>query len=269
MGYGDNLMATGMARGAKARGKRIAFGDRKRIIWDKRSNEMFANNPNIAPPAAIREPNLEWIPFYTGSRIYNRQTIGRWQWNMDFRAKPGEVFFHPSERKAAESIGSRFVLVEPMVPAFKSVAPNKQWPRERYQAVVDALVKAGREVVQFQYDGARPLVGARYIPTGSFRRGLAILQRAALYIGPEGGLHHGAAAVGVPAVVLFGGFIPPAVTGYDGHANLTGDATEFCGSFYACDHCRRAMAAIGVDEVLDYALLKLKAFELESRARDG
>jgi hypothetical protein len=32
MGYGDELMATGMARGAAARGKRVAFGDGQRII---------------------------------------------------------------------------------------------------------------------------------------------------------------------------------------------------------------------------------------------
>jgi ADP-heptose:LPS heptosyltransferase len=75
------------------------------------------------------------------------------------------------------------------------------------------------------------------------------LARAKLYIGAEGGLHHAAAALGVPAVVLFGGFIPPLVTGYETHINLTGGAQEACGSLKPCDHCRKAMDAISVEEV--------------------
>jgi hypothetical protein len=82
------------------------------------------------------------------------------------------------------------------------------------------------------------------------------MSRAALYIGGEGGLHHGAAAVGVGGVVLFGGFIPPEVTGYATHANLTGGA-EACGSLDPCRHCAAAMQAIGVDEVLEHAMARL------------
>jgi hypothetical protein len=54
---------------------------------------------------------------------------------------------------------------------------------------------------------------------------------------PEGGLHHAAAALGVPAVVIFGGFIAPRHTGYAAHVNLfTGG--EACGMRLPCDHCR-------------------------------
>jgi ADP-heptose:LPS heptosyltransferase len=74
-----------------------------------------------------------------------------------------------------------------------------------------------------------------------------------LYIGPEGGLHHGAAAVGIPAVVLFGGFIPPQVTGYKTHVNLTGGADFFCGSLQACKHCAEAMERIKSKHVCDAA----------------
>jgi hypothetical protein len=57
-------------------------------------------------------------------------------------------------------------------------------------------------------------------------------------------------------VVLFGGFIPPSVTGYGGHANLTGGA-EACGSLDPCRHCQAAMGRIGVDEVHAAALERL------------
>jgi hypothetical protein len=62
--------------------------------------------------------------------------------------------------------------------------------------------------------------------------------------------------VGVEGVVLFGGFIPPEVTGYALHTNLTGGA-EACGSLQPCAHCHEAMKAIGVDEVLERAMARL------------
>lgn len=248
MGLGDNLMATGMARGAAARGKRIAFGDGRRIIWDPHSPQIFRGNPNIAPPGSERGGGLEWIEFYRGHRIYNHHDAGRWIWNYDFRPKPGEMFFADEELSFANRQGRGFVLIEPNVPQFKSVAPNKQWPVDRYAQVAATLRKTGCDVRQFQYQGATNLPGVAGIKTPNFRSALAVLRNAALYVGPEGGLHHGAAAVGVRAVILFGGFIPPKVTGYGTHINLTGGA-DACGSLQACRHCAAAMAAISVDEV--------------------
>lgn len=94
MGRGDNIMATGLARGAAARGKRIAFGDGRRIAWDQHSKEIFRGNPNIAPPGSEADPDLEWIDYRTGHRIYNGldRARRRWIWNMDFRPVPGEFF---------------------------------------------------------------------------------------------------------------------------------------------------------------------------------
>lgn len=249
MGYGDQLMATGMARGARARGKRIAFGDGERILWDKNSRTIFTGNENIAPPGSERAKDLEWVAYYKGHRIYNRQDGERWVWNLDFRPTPGEMFFHSTEKRFARRYGEGFVLIEPNVEAWKSVAPNKDWGRANYQRVADRLRADGYRVGQFRYDKASaPLAGVEVFPTTGFRDALAILARAALYVGPEGGLHHGAAAGGVSAVVLFGGFIPPQVTGYPGHANLTGGA-EACGSLKPCQHCADALRAITADEV--------------------
>ena len=67
----------------------------------------------------------------------------------------------------------------------------------------------------------------------------------------EGGVHHTAATVEAKGVVIFGGFIPPEITGYDFHTNLfTGG--EACGSRYSCKHCKAAMEAIEVDEVVEH-----------------
>lgn len=249
MGLGDNLLASGIARGASERGRRIAFGDGKRIIWDQHSRTVFANNPDIAAPGSEGAHDIDWVPFYKGHRLYNTQGDGRWIWNYDFRAKPGRLVFTRAEEAAGRRLGRGWVLIEPNVVQSKVVAPNKTWERARYQAVADALRVAGHRVVQFRHSTAPRLVGVDTVVTLTFREAVALMANAALYIGPEGGSHHAAAAVGIPAVVLFGGFIPPSVTGYETHTNLTGGA-EACGTLRPCDHCRKAMAAISVDEVL-------------------
>lgn len=258
MGFGDAIMASGLARGARARGVRIAFGDGQKILWDQHCGPIFQGNPNVAPPGHEAAGDLEWIAHYKGARLYNRQAERKWLWNYDFHAVPGEIYFAEPEILAGKRAGRGFVLIEPSVPRWKSVAQNKDWGRAKYQGVADGLRQGGLKIVQLMHGNEPALRGVSAVPTRSFRDGLAILRRAALFVGPEGGLHHGAAAVGVPAVVLFGGFIPPSVTGYAAHTNLTGGA-EACGSLRPCTHCLEAMARIGIDEVLAAARRHLEA----------
>jgi hypothetical protein len=254
MGVGDNVMASGMARGASARGKRIAFGDGKRIIWDKNSEIVFRGNPNIATVGSEAAKDLEWIEYYQGNRIYTKQASDRWIWNYDFRAVPGELFLDQDEQRFSSNLNPGFVVIEPNVPVFKAVRHNKQWPVHRFLEVAKRLQSAGYQIVQLLYPKSQNRIpGAIKVFTQNYRLAVATLKRAGLYIGPEGGLHHASAAVGTRAVVLFGGFVPPQVTGYETHTNLTGGA-EACGSINPCSHCRAAMEAISVDEVEAEAL---------------
>jgi ADP-heptose:LPS heptosyltransferase len=187
------------------------------------------------------------VGFYRGSRIYNYHDTEkhRWVWNYKHRPIPGEIFLLAEERKFAESFGTGFILVEPNVPSWKPSAVNKQWPRQNWVELVERLRKYGHQVIEIG-DGLK---------APDFRHALAVMERAALYIGPEGGLHHGAAAVGTKAVVLFGSWIPPQVTGYDMHVNIsTGLA---CGSLKPCQHCVEGMQRISVDSVFHSAMSQL------------
>lgn len=251
MGIGDNLIASGLAKASRAKGKRAAFGDGQKIIWDHHSEIIFRGNPNIARPGDEAARDLDWIPFYRGNRLYNRQVGDRWEWNYDFRCTAGEAYLTEGERTFGRAQGEGYIVIEPNLPNYKPSSPNKRWPVERYAAVASALRSAGHDVVQLSYGGGHVL-DARQIKTASFRQAMAVLERAALYIGPEGGLHHAAAAVGIHAVVLFGGFVPPEVTGYATHTNLTGGARA-CGSLKTCQHCIEAMNAIGVSDVMSAA----------------
>lgn len=246
MGYGDDVIATSLAKGAAARGEKIAFGDGNRIIWGPYSEMVFKNNPNIA--RSLGEKGLTWLPYYKGHRIYNKADVGRWIWNYGFRVQPGEFFFDADEDIHGQQ--DDLILIEPHVPN-KACGPNKQWPVDRWRAVADRLQLSGFHVRQFEHVGTLYKI-APLIRTQTFRSAAALLKSARLAILPEGGLHHAAAAVGTPAVVIFGGFVPPEVLGYESHINLTGGARA-CGTFTKCDHCVAAMHAISVEEVLKAA----------------
>lgn len=266
MGYGDEVMGSGLARGAHARGKRIAFGDGRKILWSNFAHEIYLHNPNVAKPGDERQPDLEWCAHYKGARKYNKLVNGKWVWNYDFKAVPGEFFFDAIESNIAQAFTPGFIVIEPNVPWHKQVAPNKDWGEGKYRELARRLLLQGHRLVQFKHKNSRRLIdGADIVELPKFRHAISVLSRAALYIGPEGGLHHAAAAVGIRAVVLFGGFIPPQVTGYDTHINLTG-GTDACGHIEPCKHCAHAMANISVDLVKHSALRQLNDRQLSDKA---
>jgi hypothetical protein len=242
-------MATGLARGAAARGKRIAFGDGRRLIWGPWCEQAFRYNPNIAHGVG-RGELVEWIAWHKGKRWYNQPGNGRWIWNYEFAPTPGEFYFDDAEKTFA--VRRAGVLIEPNVPWHKSVAVNKDWGIAKYQLLADRLRHGGLRVFQFSYGKLR-LAGVEQIQVDNFRQAAAALAGVDFAIVPEGGLHHAAAAVGTKAIVIFGGFIPPAVTGYPEHVNLTGDA-DACGSWRQCSHCRAALNRIEVEEVYGHAI---------------
>lgn len=266
MGYGDEIMGAGLARVTRQHtGKRTAFGDGRTIKWHANAHMIFEGNPNVARPGEERARDIVWSPHYPGRRLYCEMTAGR-RW----RFKPGtqqigEFYFSERELAEAAALPGDLVLIEPNT---KHQAPNKQWGHERYATTAGLLAKAGYRVAQFATGGVA-LPGVEQIRTSGFRVAAAVLQRARLYVGPEGGLHHAAAAVGTPAVVIFGGFISPAVTGYAQHVNIfTGDGLG-CGTIAPCQHCRQAMARISSDMVAQAALGVLEGPQCRVYSKGG
>lgn len=254
-------MATGFARGAAKRGKKIAFGDGRKIQWGPYAAEIFSNNPNIARPGQEFAPGIEWIDHFKGHRRYNHADHAnrRWIWNYDFKAMPGEFFFDDVEKKLAKSLNGKSIVIEPNVPWWKEAAPNKDWGEAKWKAIAKDLFDQGYDLVQFKHSYTRRVIeNAKLIEPGQFRKAVAILSGARLYVGPEGGMHHAAAAVNIPAVILWGGFTPSETLGYDNQISLTGGA-KACGSMFPCEHCKQAMASINVPMVLSSCMEILKS----------
>ena len=224
-------MVTWLARKARETDPRqvcvLDRADRPRwqALWDR--------NPNIT-----RNPNgAQLLRDGPGVRHYiANKTPDRWKWIEVPDREPGDLYLKSTARR----IDDPYIYVEPNIKDRASV--NKRWPH--YQAVVDALPE-----FIFAQCTAPYLRGVVKLSTPDVVDALSVLSHASLYVGNEGGMHHAAAALGVPAVVIFGGYISPAVTGYKEQTNLYAGGDP-CGMRVPCRHCVDAMNSITVDMVV-------------------
>jgi ADP-heptose:LPS heptosyltransferase len=277
VGVGDKLMAIGDAWTAFQLdpSRKVGIGDGGAI--DMIDYDLcWGLDHFLATPADIGANPLQWVistpgnrPYIDydamrkelfdrdGDRISKRRKLvsrlGHYIHRANYRAKPAPLVLKPEEEAFAAQLAQRgpFVLIEPNIKP--SAPPSKVWPARYYGMVAQEL---DRDVPVYQLTGTdQPVLpGLKTIKAPSFRMALAALKASTLYIGPEGGLHHGAAAVDTKAVVIFGGFISPDVTGYRSHINLTGGVTYACGTRHGgCKHCEQAMANISPADVVDAA----------------
>lgn len=248
MGWGDELMAAGQAR-------RMHLEDPKRrrvVIADQygaaRWHVLWEDSPYIARPTAISAGGFLRVVNGPGARPYHlEKRLDRWIFNPAFRADPAEIHFTVAERAFASSQAPQIVLE----PTIKAKAPiNKQWPIAHWREFVRLGLREGLRFSQLAIAGTQPLAGVELIVTPDFRKACAVLANARAYVGHEGGLHHAAAAVRIPGVVIFGGFTPVELTGYAIHRNLGVGIAGACGMRQACAHCAREMARIEPGQVL-------------------
>jgi len=251
VGWGDEIIVTGQAREAQRKvAKKVVVLDR---LGRVRGHDIWANNPRIVN-SWDRVSDAHRIVNGPGVRPYIAgKSDHRWQWR-DFVCPIGELYFSVDELAYAARFAPA-VLIEPNNKA--KASPNKDWGKDRWQALVILLRKAGMVPTQIGPVGTQLLQGVSFIQTPTFRHGCAILARCRAAVLPEGGLHHAAAALGVPSVVIYGGYISPRQTGYDIHRNLfTGG--EPCGMRTPCAHCKKAMGDISPEEVVQELLEVIK-----------
>lgn len=170
---------------------------------------------------------------------YTKTDEKRIAYNQNYRAEPGELYLTPEEIPEDED----FVYIEPNTKG--TFGNNKDWGFDRWQQVVDCLPH-----IRFIQGRGRQLRGVEQRNTKSFRHACGLLSKAKFLVGTDGGLHHAAAALGKPAVVVWGGLVSPKILGYDTHINLH-SGTHSCGSREPCPHCRKALDWVTVDMVVD------------------
>lgn len=239
MGWGDEIMASAQARELQQYDPRpVVFLD---MNGRARYSPIWEGNPRIARQRMGEHQTVINCP---GMRPYiESKTATRWVWRRSFHASPGEIWLSDEERAFAERYRDR-VLIEPNIKP-KPERVNKEWPWPRWQTLANMQLAPW---LQVGAPGVKRLDNVEQVETPSFRHACAILSVCRAYVGGEGGMHHAAAALNRPAVVLFSGFISPATTGYAGHRNIYHGGVA-CGSRMPCAHCRDSLRAIEIDEV--------------------
>lgn len=240
MGLGDWLMATAQARELHNEHKlRCVFTDGKRRYYEPL---IFKGNPIIPETPRHGEQYLA-VPNFPGHRPYiSGYEPGRFLWNRTFKATPGELYLDEEEKAAA--LPAPYIVVEPSVKGDAQV--NKDWGWGNWVE----LTRLPYPWLQIGAKDKQTLPDVPFLQT-SFRQALGVLAGASLLVTTDGALHHAAAALGVPAVVIWGGFTSPENLGYDSHVNLWG-GSEPCGTWNkVCPHCVDAMESISVQAVAD------------------
>ena len=135
-----------------------------------------------------------------------------------------------------------YVMIEPNRKK-EQPGPNRDWPFENYQDVVDAC--PGVTFVQGVWPEAIRLRGAHEVTTGGFRNTAGLLSGASLFVGNHGGLVHAAAALGVPGVIVYGGDLAPHCFSYPENVNIVAEHSGGpCGKMKPCQLCISALSRI-------------------------
>jgi hypothetical protein len=240
MGIGDEVMVSGEVK------RRAGAEHRVFAIFDKKGRQrwfdIWDHNPRIAKMGQRYD---EGLINSGGARPYIAEKGNiAWVW-LPYRPEPGEIFLTSEELSFAKFAEGRVVINPSLKPG---ASPNKQWAY--WQKLVDKLP----EIRWLQIGaGHEPrLRNVEFVPTAGFRQACGVLKGALGAVLQEGGLHHAAAALGRRSVVIYGGYISPASTGYDMHVNLFDPDPAHplgCGMKTRCQHCVDAMARISVHRV--------------------
>lgn len=248
MGLGDEILAAGRAAALSERRQGIPVA----IVDDAgrpRTHPVWERNPAIDPSS----------PLTLCDCVGHRGYMVRWDdgpravFDMTYRNRdhPGRIYPSDDARRwARENIPEGCIIIEPVVR--RPSSPGKDWGAERWKRVAE-MISLPAPLVQLGEDGGRPMV-APWTKTPTFWHAAAAIERAALVLCPEGGMHHMAGALGVPHVTIYGGFTHPDITGYETTWPLYVDIEGSpCGQFDTCDHCRRALDIITVEDVVNTA----------------
>lgn len=216
-----------------------------KVAW----SEVWENNPRIARP----DEQGDFQIIYGRDKVTNMRgyhtgkTDAQWFYNFDFRPQVGEIYLTDEEKAFGAKYSGRIILEPHIKPG---ASPNKRWPWVNWNKLV-WLAGPNYRFAQMGSADTSELAGVEFIPTPSFRMAAAVIAGARACVLPEGGLHHVAAALGVSAVVLMGGFTPIELTGYNIHINLGASLGEACGMRQPCEHCKKWMASIKPETVLN------------------
>ncbi len=282
MGFGDYLMLSGRIRVLKQTmpDQQICCPTLENRFYFE---SIFFNNQHIVRNKNVdnSQRHLEIGQLNLGIR---KEKSGFIHWNTSEPPIRGDIYFTNNELNIAKKFINdaklRFKLkykIDPLKIIFLSPyattkriingklinyihSKNKEWPEEYWQELILSLMDRVLFVSTISQENKdRPKL--RYVDFiySDFRIASAILQFSDIYVGIEGGLHHAAAALKKPGIVIFGHWISPIVSGYSYHINFYDKNIENgCGSLTICEKCLEYMRNLSTKKVLETLLEFIK-----------
>jgi ADP-heptose:LPS heptosyltransferase len=252
---GDALFITTVAREIRRRKPSLQVA--VQTHWPA----LFHNNPDVSAVSAIREP---FVPNGGFPIVYEdpwppprqKHVLRTICERLGLEGSIEErTYYQPTEeeRRVAAEIrppdARPLVVVHPFSGFF--AARTKQWHFANWKRFLE-LIPPEIETVRFGNtdEPATPAERVRHrdILGADLRIVAALLETADAFVGQESGMAHLATALGVPAVVIFTGYVPPDVFGYPQNVNLAPDLPYTpCWQGTGCPPCRGEICTRAVE----------------------
>lgn len=234
-----------------------------KIIVETKHPELFINNPypNWVTSTHFSTTKKFIKPKYTVNRETSCSIFSQMMSYIGIREdRSPKLYLSDVEIQIVKSDFPDPYLVIAPVGRTKFSANRKEWGFDKFQHLVELLNDTTILQVGMPSDLLlRGVCDARFIDV---RKTAAIIANAVLFIGLEGGLMHLARSVDTPAVIIYGGYIKPEISGYPLNVNIA--TNEPCSPCYDsnqrqtdCEHMR-CMKQISVGDVYNAVIQKLE-----------
>ncbi|MGV3720478.1 MAG: glycosyltransferase family 9 protein [Actinomycetota bacterium] len=233
-GFGDHLMLSAVIEGLKAERPEL------RIHLAATHPEIFQHNPHV-----------EWTAYEGRMKKWRRAELERYhrvhfrspqerylqlsghliddmyrEVGVELRERPRQPRIYLTERELQFRAEQIEALPRPriaIVPFGKGTVrlPNKVYPAAQWCALTQLLGGIGGALLHLgaSQEGPRAEGAVDFRDIG-YRNTASVLQRCDLVVTHVSGIMHLAAAVGTPAVVLYGAAEHPAISGYPWNRNV-------------------------------------------------
>ena len=251
MGWGDYIITAGLVRKLKTHNPDLQILIKEPFNETKYYKDILYKNPYITNKDSFDEkkPHIKIDRVLTGKKDESNARI---VWSKERVAEVGNLYTKEEEIMFAENnikvildhwrsknkkkpkgiifisdTAKKNLLINDKMTTYSHWV-NREWGRDKWEGFAKIcsedyiLIKTSAKK-EDNIDGL-------YSVVCNFRAAYSIMEKCDFFIGNEGGFAHLWA-------IFFGHWIPPYVTGYPFHINLTINDNNHCGSLNECSDC--------------------------------
>jgi ADP-heptose:LPS heptosyltransferase len=218
-GFGDTLLL-----GAVAREIKHFYGNRVRVVVNGAREELLRGNPRVDSTGNRYrgiDMNYHRGKHHAGAHL-ERNLLDVMCRRVGIRAPEHRVDLFLDEDEIAyarRTVSTYRTHRRPVITIQSGCGPfgggRKRWPPEYWTRLVHMLTRHGASVLHVGAAGETAIPGTvSLLGVQDIRRAIAVIGEADVHVGIVSSLMHGSAAVGTPAVIIYGGFERYSAHGY-------------------------------------------------------